>query len=152
MSASSATNIRNQKQEGAKILSLELPDLVSKDDDFSLVKIDIEGAEALIIEGLDTFSSIRAAVWLSIHPPFIDDKKQFLEKLILLKNVFYIVDEDSCIIDDAKLEEWITTDLEFPSWGTKWGNFFEVGLLPMSYFRPDGIRKKEGTRIWQEPA
>ena len=38
----------------------------------------------------------------------------------------------------SKLEEWISSDEKNPSWGTKWGNFFEIGLLPKKAFNSEG--------------
>ena len=142
MNLSSATNIRDQNQDGVKIISLKLADLISDDDNFSLIKIDIEGAEDYIIEDLSIFSRKQSAIWLSLHPPFIPDVERFLEKLLSLGDVFYFVDEDNTLIDGKVLESWIKTDAEFPSWGTKWGNFFEIGLLPKKWFGRDGKRKE----------
>lgn len=140
-SASSATNIRDPHQDGAKIITLKLADLISEDDNFSLIKIDIEGAEDYIVDDLSVFSEQNAAIWLSIHPPFIKDVVRFHEKLIALGSIFYLVNERNNQVDGNDLEMWITTKEKFPAWGTKWGNFFEIGLLPKKYFKADGKRK-----------
>ena len=140
-SSSSATNIRDQHQDGATIMSLKLSDLILEDDKFSLIKIDIEGAEDFIIEDLSILADKEAALWLSIHPPFIENKELFLEHLLSLGGSFYFVNEDNNIIENDVLKMWIMTKEEFPSWGTKWGNFFEIGLLPKTCFGSDGQRK-----------
>lgn len=140
LNASSATNIREPYEDGAKVISLKLSDLVSQSDKFSLIKIDIEGAEDYIIQDVSIFSNQNAAIWLSIHPPFIKNVYQFFEKLVSLQSLFYFVDENNCSIDDEQLKMYITTKEQFPAWGTKWGNFFEIGLLPKKYFTPDGKR------------
>ena len=140
-SSSSATNIRDAHQEGAKVISLKLSDLISEDDNYSLVKIDIEGAEDYIVEDLAIFSKQNAATWLSIHPPFIQDVEKFYERLIRLDELFYFVNEYNNRFEDKELKTWITANEKFPDWGTKWGNFFEIGLLPKKYFGADGKRK-----------
>lgn len=140
-SSSSATNIRDAHQEGAKVISLKLSDLISQDDNYSLVKIDIEGAEDYIVEDLAIFSKHNAATWLSIHPPFIQDVENFYERLIRLGELFYFVNEYNNRVEAKELKTWITTNEKFPPWGTKWGNFFEIGLLPKKYFEADGKRK-----------
>ena len=66
---SSATNIRDQDQGGAQIISLKLDELLN-DEEFSLIKIDIEGAEELILKDLRILANHNAAIWLSLHPSF----------------------------------------------------------------------------------
>ena len=80
-----------------------------KEDVF--VKIDIEGAEELIIEELE---QINGYIWLSIHPPFMENKEEFYNKIKKYK------------VYCNNLEERILTKEKYPSWGTKFGNFFEV--------------------------
>ena len=139
--SSSATNIRDQNQGGAKIISLCLSDLILEEDNFSLIKIDIEGAEELIISDFPLLANQEAAIWLSIHPPFIRDKELFMINLLSLREQFNLVDENNVTIEESTLRRWITTDEEFPSWGTRWGNFFEIGILPKAFFGIDGVRK-----------
>ena len=75
-SGSSATNIREQHDDGAEIISLPLRDIAT--EKYSLVKIDIEGHEEAIIKDLDIFAHTSSAIWLSIHVPFLSNRKQFL--------------------------------------------------------------------------
>lgn len=85
--------------------------LKDKPKDNTFVKIDIEGTEELIVEELE---QINGYIWLSIHPPFMNNKKEFYDKIRRYK------------IDCKNLEERILTNEPFPKWGTKYGNFFEV--------------------------
>lgn len=138
VNSSSATNIRDQNKNGAKVLSLKLSDLISDKDDFSLIKIDIEGAEAYIIDDISVFSKNSSAIWLSIHPPFFKNKNDFLKKLLANKSEYHFVDENNKIIDEDLLSTRILSEKKFPIWGTEWGNFFEIGLLPKKFFDISG--------------
>ena len=142
INSSSATNIIDQKQNGAKVMSLKLSDLVLDEDDFSLIKIDIEGAEAYIIDNISVFSKNSSAIWLSIHPPFFSDKNDFLKKLLANKSEYHFVDENNKIIEENLLSTRILSEEKYPIWGTDWGNFFEIGLLPKKFFDKSGIRIK----------
>ena len=139
--SSSATSIINQTQ-GASVLSLKLSDLILDKDDFSVIKIDIEGAEAYIIDDISVFSKHSSAIWLSIHPPFFKDKKNFLKKLFTNSSEFYFVDENNKIIEENLISTRVLSDEKFPIWGTNWGNFFEIGLLPKRFFDIFGNRIK----------
>jgi len=140
--SSSATNIRDANQTGSSVISLRLKDIVTEEENLSLVKIDIEGAEAWIIKDIGIFSNSRAAIWLSLHPPLIDDCQKFLENLLAHRDYFYFVDEDNKIIPDGVLSARILTTEKNPPWGTKWGNLFEIGLLPKIAFDKNGNRRK----------
>ena len=139
--ASSATNIIDSGQDGTEIISLKLNDLLQGSENFSLIKVDIEGAEQFIITDIQIFGAYNAAVWLSLHPPFIANKYLFLQGLLLLQKKFYIIDEDRCHIDFSKLSSQVLSKETKPTWGTKWGNFFEIGLLPKEFFNMSGNRK-----------
>ena len=139
-SSSSATNIRDKGQTGAPVISLRLEDIIQEGDDFSLIKIDIEGAEVFIIKDLAQLAQSRSAIWLSIHPPFMDDKHEFSNNLGAHRNDFYFVDENNQIIDEELIRARILSEEKNPEWGTPWGNFFEIGLLPKKSFNENGIR------------
>lgn len=141
LNASSATNIRDEGQSGAEVISLKISDLIQKNENFSLIKIDTEGAEQYFINDLTSFSCFNAAVWLSLHPPVISQKVEFLEQLLNLRNYFYFVDCDNCEIQSEQLSLQILSDVGKPAWGTFWGNFFEIGLLPKNFFTSDGERR-----------
>jgi FkbM family methyltransferase len=128
MNSSSATNIRDQK--GVEVLSVLLEDILDPQSVYSLIKIDIEGAEEFIIQDLRVFFNTNAAIWLSIHPPFYQDKAGVFENLYSLNDIYHPTDENNTVIswDEVKLK--IMSDDKLPEWGTKYGNFFEIGLLP----------------------
>ena len=139
-SGSSATNIRQKHDDGAEIISLRLIDIMRGDEDFSLVKIDVEGAEALIIKDLNILAESKSAVWLSLHPPFISEKEKLLDDVLQLTDNFYVTDDENKPLSDDTLKEYVLTEETHPQWGTKWGNFFEVGLLPKVAFNATGTR------------
>lgn len=146
--ASSATSIRNNIVDGAEVISLKLCDLIIEAEACTLAKIDIEGAEEDIIGDLKIFSRYPAAIWLSIHPPFFKDRLEFLQKLLALGVDFRFVNGRNEEISDGILEERILSEIEFPPWGTKWGNFFEIGLLPRIFFGSDGGRAISRGATW----
>ena len=133
-SGSSATNIRDQNQEGARIISLKLSDIVHGENDLSLIKIDIEGAEELIVNDLAVFAGHDVAIWLSLHPPHFKNKIRFLTDLLALEKSFIFVDENNRETPTDILAQRILSEEQYPSWGSEWGNLFEVGLLSRRYF------------------
>jgi len=64
-----------------------------------------------------------------------------LDQLLAHRDHFYFVNEDNKLIPDKVLADRILTLEEYPPWGTKWGNLFEIGLLPKSAFDKNGKRK-----------
>ena len=94
-----------------------------------LVKIDIEGAESLILDDIQKIGNLKqTAVVLSLHPSFWSDKKQVTENIIRMTQSFDLFDIHGESLSPATLENMILTKEELPSWGTKWGNFFEIVL------------------------
>jgi FkbM family methyltransferase len=152
-SGSSATNIRDPKQDGAQVISLKLSDLISEDDNFSLIKIDIEGAEELIINDLKLLSDQNSAIWLSIHPPFFEDEKLFLKNLLTLGQSFFFVDSQNVSVSADTISERTLSQEKNPEWGTKWGNFFEIGLLPKRFYseKREFILRKTGSVMKSMP-
>jgi FkbM family methyltransferase len=138
--SSSATNIRDKNQTGASVIALKLDNIVSEKEDFSLIKIDIEGAEADIVTDLAILSHTKAAIWLSLHPPLIHDCQKFLEELLAQRDHFHFVDENNQTISEDVLSMRILSTEKLPAWGTKWGNLFEIGILPKGAFNADGDR------------
>jgi len=136
INSSSATNIRDQS--GVEVMSILLTDLINPKEDYSLIKVDIEGAEELVVSDLRHFLRTNAAIWLSIHPPFYQNKENFYKNLSLLESDYFLTNENNDLMPWSQLEEWISSDEKNPSWGTKWGNFFEIGLLPKKAFNSDG--------------
>ena len=90
-------------------------------------------------EELAAASSISlAAIWLSLHPPFFQNKELFLQKLFALESTFVFVDEENAPLTNDIISYWVMSDEQKPVWGTSWGNFFEIGLLPRKHFQMDG--------------
>ena len=88
--------------------------LKDKPKDNLFVKIDIEGAEELIVSELN---QINGYIWLSIHVPFISDKERFYKEL----------SQYNVVCDN--LRERIFSNDTHPAWGTVYGNFFEVLII-----------------------
>jgi FkbM family methyltransferase len=138
LGASSATNIRDQN--GVEVLSVLLEDIVNRSAKYSLIKIDIEGAEEFIADELTLFANMEAAVWLSLHPPFLKDKVGFVAKLKKLSEMFFLTDQHNQPYDVQTIETRILWPEPKPVWGTSFGNFFEIGLLPKRIFSASGHR------------
>ena len=147
-SGSSATNIRDQEQDGAQVISLKLQDILSGEEDLSLIKIDIEGAEELIVSDLALFADYDAAIWLSLHPPHFQNKELFLQKLSALESTFVFVDGDNAPLASDIISHQVMSDEQRPNWGTDWGNFFEIGLLPRKHFQ---LNSKAYSRFGSKP-
>ena len=68
-------------------------------------------------------------IYLSVHPPFIKDKKEFCRQLLdFCYDYKYVLDSNMKKLSKDELEEMIMTDEKYPVWGTKFGNFFEIIL------------------------
>ena len=91
-------------------------------------KIDIEGAESLIIEQFVELAKklTQSHVFLSIHPPFIDDIYSFAEKCEMLYMIGDIYNSKMESLKQETLKEMILSKDQYPFWGTEHGNFFEI--------------------------
>lgn len=91
------------------------------------VKIDIEGAESLIIDQIDKLiKDYSANIFLALHPPFWKDKKittSLIQHYFKDKNIS-LSDGDKISIN--KLNDMLLSKNKYPRWGTKFGNFFEI--------------------------
>ena len=118
-----------------------------------IIKIDIEGAEELIINDLKILSDHNSAIWLSIHPPFFKDKKLFVKNLLTLGQSFFFVDSRNVAICSETISERTLSKEKNPQWGTKWGNFFEIGLLPKRFHseKREFISRETGSVIKRMP-
>lgn len=137
LQASSGSSI---KGFGSIVESITYQSVLKEVVEPSVIKIDIEGTEEKIIHDIVRFSSPSAAIWLSMHPPFFDSREIVVDALSSIYEKFHVLDSnfDSLAIDD--FIQMIVSDLKYPSWGTEWGNFFEVALLDRSKFEPGGLR------------
>ena len=127
------------EQGGVEVFSLTMSKFRENKKDYSLIKIDIEGVEQYILEDLLIFRDTRAAIWLSLHPAMLlrqgDDLEVYWQKLASLSADFFFSDGNNREIDTEILKERVLSKEDRPSWGTEWGNLFEIGLLPKRYFK-----------------
>ena len=93
-----------------------------------LIKIDIEGAEVLLHEDLQTLSQQQQTIHLSIHVPFFPQTADKLAFAKALEN-FNVYDDRGELLSHDELNNRLLTDSTHPQWGTKHGNFFELLLL-----------------------
>lgn len=128
LNSSSATNIRDQN--GVEVMSVLLEDVVRPLSNISLIKIDIEGAEELVVGDFSCLLKTGAAIWLSLHPPFYKDKQGFANTLSDLRAHYILTDHEDNKVEWSDLENKILSVEEKPIWGTPFGNFFEIGLIP----------------------
>lgn len=125
---SSASSIRGGEYE---VNTVTLLSYLSNNDLLDkplFIKIDIEGAEELILSDLEKLINNQdLTLYLSLHPPFIKDKELFAKKLVDILYQFKKVEySDGKAISKDELYERITTAEEYPEWGTSFGNFFEI--------------------------
>lgn len=107
----------------------------------SLIKIDIEGSEYDIISDLVNFSRYNAPIWLSLHPPFVPNTTELASRINHLYDYFYILNAKLNNLSPSELEYMILySKHEIPSWGTEFGNFFEIALFPKQFFDSRGNR------------
>ena len=137
---SSASSGRTSSDEfdGVEILSLTLSNFRENKRDYSLIKIDIEGAEKFILKDLHLFGDSMSAIWLSLHPAILlergDDIELYAQEVARLSESFYITDGNNFEIDTQTVKERVLSKEARPIWGTEYGNLFEIGLLPKCCF------------------
>lgn len=138
--SSSAASTRGT---GSLVNAITIPELINivNMSPISLVKIDIEGTEEAIITALPTFNKYNVAIWLSLHPPFMDNTELFAKNICLLFDHFHVIDAQMNKLTLEQLQFMILSKDKNPTWGTSFGNFFEIGLLPKQYFNTNGIRE-----------
>ena len=126
-STSSASSIRGNDWQ---ILSATLKNYLKGNnllDKKLLIKIDIEGAEELILDDLADLSD--KIILLSLHPPFFQNLSKTGNNIIdvCYKN-YDVLDSSLNPIKSDELLRRITSKQEKPYWGTSFGNFFEIIL------------------------
>ena len=95
------------------------------------VKVDIEGAETMAMEDFIELSARpNVVLYLSLHPKFIEDRKATWDKLSRVYHSFKTVfDSSGEPLAIERLQAMFMANEEFPTWGTKFGNFFEITLV-----------------------
>jgi lipopolysaccharide transport system ATP-binding protein len=126
---SSASSLRGN---GFTVQSLKLYDFLRDNSllDADLIKIDIEGAEELIGPDLRLLvaDSVKV-VHLSMHPPFWK-VECWPEELFEAIALFNVQDSSGKYLSMKELDMRCRTTNTHPEWGTSFGNFFEIILLP----------------------
>ena len=98
-------------------------------EQIDLIKIDIEGAEALLAEDFEKLSHRPGQkIHLSIHVPFFPDTSNKYQLAESFKD-FTIFDDRGEQLNHRALTSRLTSKQTHPEWGTKHGNFFEVLLV-----------------------
>lgn len=93
----------------------------------SLVKIDIEGSEALLAGDLALLAG--QPVHLSMHVPLFPERAD-IPALVGTLSRFDAFDDRGEHLETGELAERITTHASHPPWGSRHGNYFEVLLVP----------------------
>ena len=98
-------------------------------DRIDLIKIDIEGAEALLLDELKVLSGRTGqVVHLSIHVPMFPETSD-LERMAKVLSAYSVTDDRGGLLRPEELRTRLTTKERFPEWGTQHGNFFELLLV-----------------------
>ena len=118
-----------------RVVTISLRDILSKCDlnNTNIIKIDIEGAEQLIDDGLDYISEFPGiVVLLSMHTVFWDDKAKAIERLIRPFRKFDVYTEKEEFINEERLIEMMNAEYKHPVWEGKTGYFFTLILKTKS--------------------
>ena len=95
----------------------------------NLIKIDIEGAESLLVNDLIALGKVsNQCIHLSIHVPFFPDsadKHTFAQCF----EHFDIYDDRGEQLSHQMLRQRLLSDQPHPKWGTRHGNYFELLLI-----------------------
>ena len=107
-----------------------LSDLVESQGirDADLVKIDIEGAEVLIGDGLSELASANRVVHLSVHVPYFPSGSD-IDRFVRSVAAYEIFDDRGRHLGHREFARRVTSRECYPAWGGRGGNLFEVLLL-----------------------
>ena len=98
-------------------------------DRIDLIKIDIEGAEALLPDELERLSRRPGqALHLSVHVPFFPETAD-RQRLAKSLSGFTIYDDRGEKLSAKSLQHRLLSSESHPAWGTQHGNFFELLLI-----------------------
>jgi len=121
-----------------KVITESLRDFLSKRDlkNTNIIKIDIEGAEQLIDDGLDYISVFPGiVVLLSMHTVFWDDKAKTTKRLIKVFRKFDVYSDKEELIQEEQLKKTMLAEDKTSTWEGKTGRFFTLILKTKG---PDG--------------
>jgi len=110
--------------------SITLEQLVESQNirDPDLVKIDIEGGEVNLGEGLSNLASCLPVLHLSIHVPFFPPDSR-IDEFIHAVSAYKVFDDRGRYLHHGEFVDRVTSTERFPAWGGRKGNFFEVLML-----------------------
>lgn len=125
---SSTRGIRKNKGKIVETVSLEDYLKTINTENINLIKIDIEGGERLIIQGLNEISKMRnKLIFLSLHPPFWPEKEKTATRLKHCFKKFKTFDSKENPISVDKIYNKMVDDNKtiYPD---KYGRFFDIIL------------------------
>jgi len=126
------TSGASMRGRGVRIQVNRLPDVLAQYgfDNPALVKIDIEGAEFVIADQIRSFAvKGDTRVFRSLHPGFEPMHIRRSDLLAALA-AFDLYDDSLKPIAHDVLAARVNRDEALPEWGTEYGNFFEILLVP----------------------
>lgn len=125
---SSASSLRGNSW---KVKTFTLLDFIKygRIDNFNFIKIDIEGAEELIIKDLIELSKRKDLyIYLSLHPEFWNNRLDVTVDIIKAYSMYDVFDSDDNELRKSELMYRCLSLEKAPSWGTPMGNYFEILL------------------------
>ena len=127
-----ASSMASLAGKGAQIRVAPLPDLLARHDfaDATFMKIDIEGTEFAIASQLAALAGFqKLRIFLSVHPALTTDS---VDKRALVDALsgFEVYDPQLNRLSQDTVTSRILSTERMPSWGTPYGNFFEILLIP----------------------
>ncbi|MDR2914873.1 MAG: FkbM family methyltransferase [Tannerella sp.] len=114
-----------------KVVTTSLVDFLSGRNlnNTNIIKIDIEGAEQVIDDGLDYISGFPGIiVLLSMHTVFWDDKAKTTERLIPAFRKFDVYSDKEESISEEELKIMMLAEDKSPTWDDRTGRFFTLIL------------------------
>lgn len=129
---SSAASVRGR---GFVVRSLTIGEIIRDFacHDACIVKIDIEGSELDVADQIADLAPFGSAILLSLHPPFWPRSSDARNLTRILANLrgFRVFDPNGIELGEEDVGARLRyTESTPPSWGTRFGNFFELVLLP----------------------
>lgn len=126
-SSASRISDKGQYQVQTQTLASYLDEIIDNNHLDIFIKIDIEGTEAIIMDQIDEAIKNRSAkIFLSLHPPFWLNPINVNELMNYYLKDKQIVLASGQKIDLNTLSNMILSKDSYPTFGTKFGNFFEI--------------------------